>query len=266
MQEDHQDSKSNENKIVSEETKLNITSSKSLQEKPGFLKELSKNTEIMNSLISDISKIDENWSHYEKSLAYGYYLTRIKEQISGKPLEIIKSLMNTGIGFKTDKPSKTDNSLYSDEIIKNCVVQAIMHGLRIHGNEFNILGGNFYATKEGLDRIVHDNPLLEEKVREKVKGFRQDEKTSIWGISFEYSYKLKNESKVIEEVTVYVKGKQGNYETAFDAVMGKAKRKLFKVIYNDMTQGFKLEDADDVDDIELEKISSEKLKISQLGK
>lgn len=268
MQEDHQD----QFKPVLEETSIVSSSQKSIivQEKPNFLKELSKNTEIMNSLISDISKIDENWTHYEKSLAYGYYLTKIKEQIVGKPLEIIKSLMNTGIGFKTDRnpndPNCKNKEIYSDDIIKNCVVQAIMYGLRIHGNEFNILGGNFYATKEGLDRIVHSNPLLEEKAKEKIKGFRQDDKTGIWGISFEYLYKLKGEAKVSEEVTAYVKGKIGNYDIPFDAVMGKAKRKLFKVMYNDMTQGFKLEDADDIDDIELEKIAGDKPKISQLGK
>lgn len=272
MQEDHQDSKSNQSTPISEETSIVSSSQKSIivQEKPNFLKELSKHTEMMNSLIADIAKIDENWKHYEKSLAYGYYLNEIKKQITGKPLEIIKSLMNTGIGFKTDHNPNDPNckykDIYSDDIIKNCVVQAVMLGLRIHGNEFNILGGNFYATKEGLDRIVHSNPSLEEKVKDKVKNFRQDDKTGIWGITFEYSYKLKGESKVTEEVTVLVKGKQGNYDIPFDAVMGKAKRKLYKTVYNDMTQGFKLEDADDIDDIELEKIAGDKPKISQLGK
>lgn len=265
MQEDHQDLKTNQFKTVSEETKLAVVTTKSL-EKPNFLKDLAKNVEQMNLLICEVQQLSQNLTEYERSIAYGHYLTEIKNQIAGRPLEIIKSLMNTGIGFKTDRPNEKSNSVYPDEVIKNCVVQAIMHGLRIHGNEFNILGGNFYATKEGLDRIVHNNPLLEEKVKEKVKTFQQSDKTGIWGFTFEYSYKLKGESKVTEEVTVYVKGKMGNYDIPFDAVMGKAKRKLYKTIYNEMTQGFKLEDADDVDEIETEKISAEKSKISQLGK
>ena len=45
------------------------------------------------------------------------------------------------------------------------------------------------------------------KVKDKVKSFRQDDKTGIWGITFEYTYKLKGESKVTEEITVLVKGK-----------------------------------------------------------
>lgn len=261
MQED------NEIKNMSEKTTLVVIPTK---EKPEFLKELARSTEQMNALILDISKIDESWSQFEKSVAYGYYLTKIKESIQGKILEFIKSLMNTGIGFKTDRnpndPNSKSKEPYSDDIVKNCIVQAIMHGLRIHGNEFNILGGNFYATKEGLDRVVHSNPSLEEKVKEKVKGFRQDDKTGIWGITFEYSYKLRGEAKVTEEVTVLVKGKQGNYDTPFDAVLGKAKRKLYKTIYNEMNQDFKLEDADDIDEIESEKITGEKPKISQLGK
>lgn len=228
-------------------------------EKPAFLKELSQNTAMMNQLISDCKILTSNISEYEKSLLYGHYLVQIKNQISGKVLEIVKDLMNTGIGFKTDKPT------YSDEIIKNCVTQAIMHGLRIHGNEFNILGGNFYATKEGLERIVNRNPDLERKIIIKSKGFKKSPETEIWALSFDYDFKLKDRQEIKDDVTVYVRGKQGNYEIPLDAVLGKARRKVLKTIYNQMTQGFfLLEDADDIDDIPESKEANKESKVSQL--
>ncbi len=243
-----------------------------IREKPAFLKDLAENTAMMNSLIKDIQQIDSNYSEYEKSIAYGHYLTEIRKQIIGKPLDIIRSLMNTGIGFKTDRnpnDPKNKQAPYDDEIVKNCVVQAIMHGLRIHGNEFNILGGNFYATKEGLERIVNTNPLLEREIKEKIKQMKQSSDTGTWAITYEYEFKLKECAEVKGEVTFYIKGKMGNYEIPLDAIQGKAKRKLYKVIYNKMTQGFKLEDADDIDDIDLPgqlKDTGAKSKLSQLGK
>ena len=238
-------------------------------EKPQFLKALSQNTEIMNKLISECAILSTNVSEYEKSLMYGHYLVEIKKQISGKVLEIVKDLMNTGLGFKTDHnphdPQCRNKELYSDEIIKNCVTQAIMHGLRIHGNEFNILGGNFYATKEGLERIVNRNPGLEKKIVIKSRGFKKSQETDIWALSYEYEFKLKDRQEIKDEVTVYVRGKQGNYEIPLDAVLGKARRKVLKTIYNQMTQGFfLLEDADDVDDIPEIKEGNKESKISQL--
>lgn len=245
---------------MSEDTTLVLKSNSSQSlEKPLLLKELSSNITAMNQLISDCKILTSNISEYEKSLLYGSYLVQIKNQISGKVLEIIKDLMNTGLGFKTDKPT------YPDETIKNCVTQAIMHGLRIHGNEFNILGGNFYATKEGLERIVNRNPDLERKINIKPKGFKKSPETEIWSLDYEYDFKLKNQNEVKDEVKVFVRGKQGNYEIPLDAVLGKARRKVLKTIYNQMTQGFfLLEDADDIDDIVETKEITKESKVSQL--
>ena len=242
-------------------------------QKPAFLQELSKNTEVMNSLIKDVQNLATNLNGFEKSMAYGYYLNEIRNQFTGKALELIKNLMNTGLGFKTDRnpkdPMCKNKEPYSDDIIRDCATQAVMHGLYIHGNEFNILGGNFYATKEGLERIVNQNPNLERSVKEIGKGFKQNPENGIWGLSFEYEFKLKDRQEVKDSVVVYVRGKQGNYEIPFDAIMGKARRKLLKTIYNKMTNGFWLEDADDIDEIDSVKVlvdNGAKSKASQLGK
>jgi len=75
-------------------------------QKPAFLQELSKNTEVMNSLIKDVQNLATNLNGFEKSMAYGYYLNEIRNQFTGKALELIKNLMNTGLGFKTDRNPK----------------------------------------------------------------------------------------------------------------------------------------------------------------
>lgn len=255
------------------ETKPSITTEiVKTDNRPEFLKEISKNISAMNKLIVDVQELTSKVSEFERSMMYGHYLVKIKEQFNGKTLEIVKNLMNTGIGFKTDRnpddPNCKYKDVYSDEIIKNCATQAIMHGLRIHGNEWNILGGNFYATKEGLQRIVRANPNLERKIKETIKGFKQSSESHIWEFKCEYEFKLKGEQEVKDSVNIYVRGKQGNYDIPFDAVMGKAVRKLLKTIYNEMNHGFHLEDADDVDELETVgslKEPGAKTKISQLA-
>ena len=60
MQEDHEDLKSSQCKNTAEKTALVVTSTSTkvleIQEKPNFLKELSKNTELMNKLIHKYKK------------------------------------------------------------------------------------------------------------------------------------------------------------------------------------------------------------------
>ena len=108
---------------MSEDTTLVLKTPTAL-ERPQFLKELSSNITAMNQLIADCSILTSNVSEYEKSLMYGHLLVKIKEQISGKALEIIKELMNTGLGFKTDHNPDAEDAryrkpVYNDEIIKN---------------------------------------------------------------------------------------------------------------------------------------------------
>jgi hypothetical protein len=71
--------------------------------------------------------------------------------------EVFMPLQGTKLGFRTDKDG---NNGYPTEIVKVVMLEALLRGLRPVGNEVNIIGGNLYITKEGLDRMVREWPGL----------------------------------------------------------------------------------------------------------
>lgn len=245
---------------------------------PTKLLKVKQSSEHIDSLLKDLKSLSSNMQEFEKSLYYAHYLIEIKKSFTDDVMELIRSLMNTNIGFKTDRNPLMSRGVtpYNDEVIINCAVQAMMHGLRIHGNEFNIIGGNFYVTKEGLERIVPSNPNLEEELNTSIESAAPNEKSGNWLIVYQYSYKLKSRAKVNKSLKVIVKGRLKNskdsekeFEIPLDAVLGKAKRKLLKHIYNEMNNSLdsnfmRLEDTDDAEEIGLESEKTEKVKISSL--
>lgn len=91
-------------------------------------------------------------------------------------LGLIKELMNTPTGFVTDRdPNKKVKNKqtgqwetptpYPDNIIVECVADAMSKGLTIHNNEFNIIVGRMYPAQSGFVR-----KLAEFKRENKIKA------------------------------------------------------------------------------------------------
>jgi hypothetical protein len=70
----------------------------------------------------------------------------------------IRPLMGTNLGFRTDRD--TGDKSYSDAQVADVLVEAVGRGLRWTGNEFNIISGRCYITKEGYTRLVSELPDL----------------------------------------------------------------------------------------------------------
>lgn len=73
-------------------------------------------------------------------------------------------LMNTTIGFRTDKdpnkPAKQKDGSYKAPapypmaVVRDCLIDAISIGLMPTGNQFNIIAGRMYPTKEGYTALL----------------------------------------------------------------------------------------------------------------
>lgn len=61
----------------------------------------------------------------------------------------LRSLAGRQLGFKCDKE-------YPENVIVECATEAILRGVNLTGNEFNILAGRCYVTKEGYQRLVRE--------------------------------------------------------------------------------------------------------------
>ena len=85
---------------------------------------------------------------------------RMREALTPEIMSDLLKLADTPLGFKTDEKSRKDNPnfKYPDAVIKDCLIQAMIRGVRPTGNEFNILVGQCYVTKDGFRRLLKEFP------------------------------------------------------------------------------------------------------------
>jgi hypothetical protein len=84
----------------------------------------------------------------------------LRESITPGIMSDFRALMNTPLGFRTDRGRNPGDKTYDDATVKDILIQAMVRGLRVTGNEFNIIAGNLYITKEGYKRLIKDFPGL----------------------------------------------------------------------------------------------------------
>lgn len=69
-------------------------------------------------------------------------------------------LMGSRLGFRTDRDSKPANEQYGWEVVRDCVIEALIRGIHPTGNELNIIAGSAYFTREAFTRKVAQFPGL----------------------------------------------------------------------------------------------------------
>lgn len=85
----------------------------------------------------------------------------LRERLTPNIMNDFRALMNTPLGFRTDRAQgNASGKVYDDATIKDCLIQALVRGLRPTGNEFNIIAGNLYITKDGYRRLLREFPGL----------------------------------------------------------------------------------------------------------
>lgn len=165
--------------------------------------------------------------------------------------QVFLPLMNKKIGFRTDKdPSKPDKNgivpkPYSIDVVRTAIIDAAALGLLPTGNQFNIIAGNMYPTKEGYTSLL-----------QRLKGviglqymFEFDPETTAKSSDPQYvaipcriSYKTKDEN--IKGWFKYVALVKSNGATSTtDQLRGKAERKCKRAFFEFLT-GIDLGDAD----------------------
>lgn len=102
----------------------------------------------------------------EKELLLAMAVVDLRKALTPEVMEPIMSLMNSPLGFLTDKDhskpvKKQDGSWerpepYGVDTVRDCVISCKMLGFRVVGNEFNIIAGKFYPAKGGYRRKLTD--------------------------------------------------------------------------------------------------------------
>lgn len=135
--------------------------------------------------------------------------------------DVIHPLIDTPIGFKTDKKDKGGYDLVT---VRECVIVALLRGANIVGNEFNIIAGNTYFTREFFSRkLAEHEGLTDLRIDLSVPSMRNGgafvSARASWMISG-------TKQEMACDLPVKVNSGMGS-----DAILGKADRKIKYRIY-----------------------------------
>lgn len=163
-------------------------------------------------------------------------MQQLRQFIQGEVLEKMLAMQGSALGFRTDKDSSGG---YPPDIVRDCLIEAVMRGLHPIGNEWNIIAGKCYVTREGFVRLVHDYPgLTDLKVLE---GRVESVSQSGCYVPMRATWKLNGIADQID-VSVPVKINAG---MGADAILGKANRKLLKRVFERITGSIQSDPDDD---------------------
>lgn len=90
---------------------------------------------------------------FEKTFRLADAVNQLRDLLTPAVMEPIMKLQGTKLGYKTDKDSAGG---YPSEVVRECLIEATMQGVYPVGNEFNIIAGQCYITKEGFGHKLRD--------------------------------------------------------------------------------------------------------------
>lgn len=175
--------------------------------------------------------------------------------------EFVMPLMNNPVGFKTDKDPKRPQwdkknncykkiEPYAMEVVKDCIITVMLKGGNLIGNEFNIISGQAYFTKEFFMRAIGNLPGVTDVVSSPgVPKLAGDGKALIrYGLSWK-----------VNGVAACLKDADGNKGRVFeirtdsfsstDQIIGKADRKAYAAAYRQIVGSELAPPEGDVDDV-----------------
>lgn len=178
--------------------------------------------------------------NFERTFALGGAMADLREALDERVMTSIMKLQNTKLGFRTDEPRG-----YPVHVVRDAVIEATVWGLQCVGNQFNIIAGGFYATKEGYTYLLRNLPGLEDMrfvyhpaviTESSTSGTRKD------GTPYQ---KIEREGKTLVDVSWVFRGKAEQERLEFcirvnagmsqDAIIGKAERKAKRWLFERLT-------------------------------
>jgi hypothetical protein len=147
----------------------------------------------------------------------------------------IQALQDTPLGFRTDRDPRIKNrktgqanTPYPYDVVQEAAIEGMLRGLQLVGNQFNIISGRFYCTKEGFEALIKKLDFVTDfrpsiGVPQTKAGGALVECTATW---------LQNGKEQALTAVIPVKG--DDYSGA-DQLIGKASRKFLRRCYEVMS-------------------------------
>lgn len=169
-------------------------------------------------------------------------ITLLREVLTDEVMaKVFMPLMNTKVGFRTDRDGKPDRNgrtkpLYDAATVRDAIIDAAIIGLLPTGNQFNIISGTMYPTKEGY------TALLKKIGAKYIIDVQQDQIQNPAFAEFpcKINYSFNGEKN---SLTVVATVRRDQYSSN-DQLRGKAERRAKKALYEYLT-GTDYGDADE---------------------
>jgi len=160
-------------------------------------------------------------------------ITQLQKAMTKEFMAVIMPLQGTSLGFVTDRDAAGG---YPAETVRDCMISALMCGVGVAGNQFNIISGKMYITLAGVSRIVYGWPGI--CFKEDPPGVpRVEEAGSGALVEMSATWTLNGKHDEMR----CVKGANGQVDTRIcvrvnkgmgtDAILGKARRKFLARVW-----------------------------------
>lgn len=166
-------------------------------------------------------------------------LTQLRATLGNKDvLPIIKQLAGSRLGFRMDRSS------YPDAVLIDVAAQAILRGLPLYGNCFNVIAEGFYSTKEGFEYLMaqHGVKYSVQCVVAPIDAKLRAAGGHV-GVKAAGQYRAPGAEKNGHYEATYNVRLNKNNKVAEENVEGKAKRKWLRDVWA-MVSGLQLPDAE----------------------
>lgn len=190
------------------------------------------NQEIAKLLNSEVFTVigQDSLVGFEKAYLIADAAGKLKALLTSEYMRPIMDLQNNRLGFKTDKQDG-----YHESIVKNCLIEAVLTGVQPFGNQFNIIAGNCYITKEGFGYLLSHFPGLQYEILPSLPRINGESAAIVMKITWTLNGNTQSRDL---DVPVKVNKFMGT-----DAVIGKATRKARAWLYNTIN-GTEIADGD----------------------
>ena len=133
-----------------------------------------------------------------------------------------RPLAGQKFGFRTDRNN------YPTETLRSCIIDAILLGLAPTGNQFNIISGNCYPTKEGYTNLLKKIGV-DYKI-EILPNTSQDNSYAIMPCRVTYTYGTAKNAKWDKDIVIPKRGNEN-----YDLLAGKANKRIKQALYEYLT-------------------------------
>lgn len=214
-----------------------------------------KTTEVTKRLDGAIKEVlgSQTLMGFEKANTLSSAIGVLQECLDDEYMKPIMALQGNKLGFKTDKDK---DGGYKVHVVKNCLIEAVLTGVQPTGNQFNIIAGNCYITKEGFGYLLKNIPGLKYTLKFGIPEIKPQGAI----IDVIVKWKMKEEDEQSETLSLPIKV---NKFMGSDAVIGKAERKARAWLYNTITNN-EIADGDvDTNDVSTVDVAHEEVKETQ---